>query len=654
MSDKIPAQSATVSTATMTALGRVVHARTYARRVDGGRRMESWEETCARVVASCNTQLRVGLDDEESGELYALLRDLKCSVAGRFMWQLGTKVVDKYGLLSLQNCAFAVVEGGPSPYKTFQWIFDCLMLGVGVGVRISRKEVSTLPPMRKVDGLRRVDAKDADVIVPDTREGWVALIGKVLKAHFYTGKGFTYSLQLIRSAGEPIHAFGGVASGPRPLCEGIHKINQVINKRVAEWEAHSGETQVQLTPVNVMDVIALIGRIVVSGNVRRSALIMLGDADDAEYLKAKDWGSGAVPNWRAHSNNSVLCDDVRSLPEEFWQGYAGNGEPYGLVNIPLMRRCGRTGDERYPDENVQGCNPCAEQTLEHFETCCLAEIFLPNISSAEELEKCATMLYRINKHSLALPCHWSATEEVVHRNMRMGISVSGVAQASEEQLSWLPKAYERLREFDAAYSALHGFPASRKLTTVKPSGTLSLLGNTTPGIHPAYSQFYIRRVRFSADSHLLPHLRGAGYKSEFAVNFDGTEDVGTVIVEFPVATPRGTILAEEMSAVKQLELVSRLQREWSDNAVSVTVTYRKDELPAIRAWLEENYSGNIKAVSFLLHSGHGFAQAPIEPITEEVYRVMQSRVRPLPSLSGVDEDDDIVDLECVSGTCPVR
>ena len=187
--------------------------------------------------------------------------------------------------------------------------------------------------------------------------------------------------------------------------------------------------------------------------MRRSAQIAIGDYDDIQFLEAKRWDNG-IPNWRAMSNNSVVCNDIALLPEQFWEGYAGNGEPYGLINLRLARTIGRTGDERYPDPDVQGFNPCAEQSLAAYETCCLAEIHLPNIESQEELTEVAWYLYKINKHSLALPCHAKETEEIVHKNMRMGIGITGYCMATKTQQSWLKETYEELREFDKDYSCL--------------------------------------------------------------------------------------------------------------------------------------------------------------------------------------------------------
>jgi hypothetical protein len=407
-----------------------------------------------------------------------------------------------------------------------------------------------------------------------------------------------------------------------------------------------------LSSVDCLDIMNIIGRIVVAGNVRRSAQIAIGDPDDVEYLSAKRWDLGNIPNWRAMSNNSVVCGNIKNLHESFWDGYNGNGEPYGIINLSATRRMGRTGETQYPDPDVQGFNPCAEQGLANFETCCLAEIYLPNIESYDELKKVARYLYRINKHSLAIKCAIKETEHIVHKNMRMGIGVTGYLQATEEQRSWLSDCYNYLREYDKEYSRLAGFPRSIKLTTVKPSGTLSLLAGVTPGAHPAYSQFYIRRVRMASNSPLVRAAKNAGYPVEFVRNFDGTEDHSTEVVSFPCKFPQGTTLAKDMTALDQLEVIKRLQKEWSDNAVSVTIYYRLEELEAIKQWLKENLEV-VKSVSFLLHNDHGFDQAPLEEITEEEYNKMSAIVKPLVSIDGINFDDvDIAD--CDTGACPVR
>lgn len=621
-------------------LGLITYTRTYSRAKDDGTK-EVFPETVERIVDGCNTQLGMNLSEEKKQDLRDIMLNMKGMVAGRFLWQLGTDTVGKLGLASLQNCAATVVD---HPIRPFTWAMDMLMLGSGVGYNIQREHVYEIPKVVKGPSHRalRMDSNDADYIVPDSREGWVKLLGKVLKAYFYSGEPFTYSTRCIRGKGAAIKGFGGTASGPEELCRGLDWICNLLDKRIGK----------KVRPIDCLDIMNILGYVVVAGNVRRSAQLAIGDYDDIQYLSAKRWDLGPIPNWRAMSNNSVACKDTNDLPSEFWSGYEGKGEPYGLINLNLSRQMGRLGETEYPDPDVMAYNPCAEQSLNNFETCCLAEVFLPNILDKAELIKTVKALYEVCKHSLALPCHHPETEDIVNSNMRMGIGVTGYLQATEEQRAWLSEVYKELREYDVSYSAIHNFPVSTKLTTVKPSGTLSLLAGVTSGCHPGYSEYFIRRIRIATSSPLVGLCRDKGYKVEPVAGFDGSDDPNTMVVEFPCSYPSGTKFARDMSAIEQMEVVKRLQTEWSDNSVSCTVYYRKEELDEIKSWLSENYSTSTKTISFLLHSEHGFAQAPFEEITKEAYEAIKSQVEPLGSVS-IDEAD--LDLEeCVGGACPIK
>jgi len=285
--------------------------------------------------------------------------------------------------------------------------------------------------------------------------------------------------------------------------------------------------------------------------------------------------------------------------------------------------------------------------------CCLAEVFLPNITSKEELFDVVKLLYKVNKHSLALKDSSSKeTQAIVNKNMRMGIGMTGYLQATEEQRSWLNDTYKALRKFDVEYSKEHGFPVSIKVSTIKPSGSLSLLPGVTSGIHPAYAQYMIRRIRMASNHNLVQVCKEHGYKVEFVRRFDGTDDKGTVVVEFPFHYPVGTVLAKDMTAIKQLEAVKDAQTNWSDNSVSCTVYYRKEELPEIKEYLANNWNKNFKTLSFLLHSEHGFDQAPFEEITEEEYLQLVSQTKLITSITSGDIGLD--ESECASGACPIR
>lgn len=625
----------------MNALGYLTFLRTYARTKDDGY-LETYDDTINRVLRSCNKDLKCNFDETQIEELRYLFKELKCSVAGRFLWQMGTETVNKLGLMSLQNCAFTKIEN----YNDFCWIFDLLLLGCGVGVNIQKDKIDL--PKPKYINIELRQTKDADYIVPDSREGFVFLLEMLLKNHFtVNGRDFTFNTKFIRPSGHKLSDFGGISRGDKLLIDGIYKLNKFINSKAEE----------NLSPTDIGDIISIIADIVVSGNIRRSAVILIGDGDDKEYINAKNWSSGNIPNYRCNTNNSIVCNDINEILENniFWDNFLGSAEPYGLINLKLAKSCGRTGEIFRKDDYVEGCNPCAEQMLYNKETCCLCEVFLPNIQTKQEFLKCLKYLYIICKKSLTLKCHWKETDNVIKQNMRMGIGITGYLDSTDKQKSWLNDGYCYLRKLDYNYSTSEGINESIKITTVKPSGTLSLLGDCSAGIHPRYSKYYIRRVRFDSNSPLLDILYDNGYKVEDVVRFDGTIDTTTKIGCFPCKAKESSILSKDITAIHQLEIVKKMQKTWSDNAVSNTIYYRKDELADIKKWLKLNYNDNIKSCSFLLHSDHGFKQAPYEEITEEQYNEMMKYIKEIDMTKPIKAsvDYDLMD-ECANGACPVR
>ncbi len=624
-------------------LGYVVYKRTYARPiVENGEvvRTEEWWETIKRVIDGAQS-IGAELTQGEAERLFDYMFNLKGFVGGRMLWQLGTPNNKRLGADSLVNCWFTELA---TP-EDFGWLFERLMLGGGVGFSVDRPE--RLGLVRKAS-VSHECANDADFIVPDKREGWAELLVKTIRAYVGDKRdkdSFSYSTSLVRPAGTPIKTFGGVASGPEILVNGITDICAIFD----------GAINRTLTSVEVLDIANIVGRIVVSGNVRRSAQIALGDPFDTEYLHAKQWSEGNIPAWRSMSNNTVYVDgdSIGNLPDAFWDGYNGGGEPYGLFNLDASQRYGRAGEER-PDFTISGTNPCGEIGLAHRESCNLAEIALPNVDSFEEFVDIAKILYKIQKAVAAMKYLDPTSSEITSKNLRLGLGVTGVAQAPDK-LEWLSPAYEALRVFDKEWSAHQGLNESVRLTTVKPSGTLSLLAGVTPGVHPGFSQYHIRRVRMAANDPLVRFCRERGYHIEPVRNIDGSEDPRTIVVSFPCEFPENTMFAEDVSVFEQLDLQRKLQTEWADNAVSVTCYYDADELEDMKLYLKEHWP-MMKSVSFLLRQDHGFDQAPLEEIDRDTYEQMLARVFggvqmaiQITGAPGEFEDD-----ECASGACPVR
>ena len=618
-------------------LGEIVFVRTYSRKKEDGLN-ETWPETLQRVI---NGAIEIGVPytEEEAEKLFDHMFNLRCSFSGRSLWQLGTPLVKKLNGTSLNNCYFTNIE----KIEDFEMIFEYLMLGGGVGFSVERSKIHELPKVIPGVVITQERTNDADLIVPDSRHGWKRLLHAVLKSYFYTGKSFSYSTILIREYGAPLNTFGGTASGPGALIDGIKDICSVMENRVGK----------KLRSIDVLDICNIIGRIVVSGSSRRSAQIAMGDPDDVLFLRAKNWSSGSIPAWRANSNNSIYADSFDEIQAELWRGYDGTGEPYGLLNRKLARKYGRL-NELKPDPSIDGFNPCAEIGLGDGESCNLATLFLPNIESFEQLKEISILLYKTQKQITQLSYPYEKTTKIVRENARLGQSVTGILQVEKEKIDWLPECYSHLEQFDREYSAEKKLPTSVRLTTVQPSGTLSLLPGVTPGIHPAFAQYYVRRVRFGSSDPLVDVCRKRGHKVQWDVGLDGREDHTRFVVDFPCMSPENSVLAKDMSAVDQLEWVKKMQTIWADNAVSVTVYYRKEELETIKNWLEKNYTKNIKSVSFLLHADHNFVLPPYEEIAEEEYKKMSSKIDSSIPLIQKSFDGELVVDDCATGACPVK
>jgi adenosylcobalamin-dependent ribonucleoside-triphosphate reductase len=619
-------------------LGEIVYRRTYSREIESLGRKEYWHETIARCIDGAQ-KIGAGYTVEEAERLFDYIFNLKGIFAGRCLWQLGTPLVEEMSGVSLVNCWMTTI----SKVEDFQFLMDHLMVGGGVGFTVERANVHDFPKVQNVQFIRHEKTNDADFIVGDSRKGWSALLGKVLRSYFETGESFTYSTILVRGYGAPLKTFGGTASGPEVLIEGIKNICDILNSRIGQ----------KIRSIDALDIANIIGKIVVAGSARRSAQIAIGDPDDFLFLKAKNWGKGDIPAWRGNSNNSIYADAYEEIIDEFWKGYDGSGEPYGLINRNLIRKNGRLG-EKANDSKVIGTNPCGEIGLEDGEPCNLAEIFLPNITSKEELFDVSMLLYKTQKAITTLAYPYKKSQDVIERNRRLGQGITGWLQATEEQLSWIDEAYKNLKQIDEKWSATLGINKSIKLTTVKPSGTLSLLAGVTPGIHPAYAQYYIRRVRMGSNDPLVNYCRDKGHKVQYDVGLDGKENHTICVVDFPCKTPEYATLAGQITAIDQLEWVVKAQSAWADNNVSVTVYYKKEELPEIQEWMKKNYKNKVKSVSFLLHSEHGFTLAPYEEITEEMYNKLKSKIKDGINFTDFGNVDLIDSLECEGGACPIK
>jgi len=383
--------------------------------------------------------------------------------------------------------------------------------------------------------------------------------------------------------------------------------------------------------------------------VHNSAEIALGDINDTEFITMKQ-DKEKLTSHRWASNNSIFAKigmDYSFVAEQI----AKNGEP-GVLWLENSRAYSRMAEPPdYKDKKVAGVNPCGEQSLESYELCCLVESFPSNHESYEEFQDTLKYAYLYAKSVTLLNTHWKQTNAIMGKNRRIGTSQSGIINAfikhgRREIFKWCEKGYKYLKELDSKYSDWLTTPKSIKMTSIKPSGSVSLLPGVTPGIHYPHSEYYIRRIRFNENSDLLPFLREAGYEihtDKYSPN--------TSVVEFPIHEEYFERAKKDVSMWEQLENAAAYQKYWADNQVSITVTFKEKEAKEIKVALEI-FEDKLKGVTFLPLNEHGYEQAPYEEITQEQYHEMKSKLRPL-NLSTV-KSEALGERFCDADFCEIK
>lgn len=598
----------------------------------------------------------------------------------------------------------------------FSFIFDQLMKGGGVGFSVTKENMAKMPKVQKpielvvlvgkengdYEKIVDVGAKDRDEFykglnekepktivyqTEDSREGWVISLALVIDSHFKTIEDVervVIDVTDVREEGKRIKGFGGVASGAKPLAELLFEVNEMLNNAVGR----------RITSVEATDIANLIGKTVVAGNVRRSAEIALGSPDDDEFILMKQ-DKEKLMSHRWASNNSVIIDNSFDDYGKIAEALIVNGEP-AVVNMELARNYGRIvdGEQTGIDGKAEGTNPCGEVTLEDGENCNLFEIF-PLIAEKQgwDLKEAFRLATRYAKRVTFSNYEWEITRKVVEKNRRIGISMSGIQDwvlvrfggrlvegfqlaydengeiieepiFNQEAAKVVDELYKAVVEADKEYSEQLGCNRSIKLTTVKPSGTVSKLAGVSEGIHYHYDKYIIQRIRFQSNDPILSAIKFAGYKTE-----PDAYSPNTTVVEFLVKAPTAEyekfMSAKDVPIEEQFANQAFMQKYWADNSVSITITFKEDEKDKIEKLLRQ-YRKYTKSTTLLPFSGHGYVQAPKEPISEEeyhertaqikgdvqeIYNLMQEALR----FHQTEQDLEIVGQEdCEGGACPVK
>ncbi len=628
-------------------LGYITFKRTYARVVsDDSNRTEEYWETVRRVVEGCYTiqmnhcrSLKLPWNNAKAQrsaqEMFRLMWAFKFLPPGRGLWMMGTDYIWERGSAALNNCAFVSTDEIEVSFaEPFCFLMDMSMLGVGVA--FDTKGAGKIFIQRPV-------VSDETFVVEDSKEGWCEAVRCLLESYAGTRpRPAKLDFSRIRPVGSPIKTFGGIAPGPGPLIECIGNIDRVLKPRIGQ----------RISSTDITDLMNVIGKCVVSGGVRRTAELALGAPEDAEYLKLKD--PNLYPEqlklWRWASNNSVSAETGMDYQEVGTQT-AKNGEP-GYFWRENARAYGRFKDgETWADAKVAGTNPCAEQSLESYEICNLVETFPSLHDSFEEYERTLKFAYLYAKTVTLVPTHNERTNAIMLRNRRIGLSQSGIIESFEKHgrrahFNWCDKGYAYICNLDKIYSQWLCIPESIKKTSIKPSGTVSLLPGVTPGIHYAHSKYYMRTIRLDKTSPLVEPIRRAGYRIEESVYGDNT-----LVVYFPVEQRNFKRSKRNVSIWEQVENIAQMQYYWADNKVSATVTFKPEEADDIPNILEL-YETRLKSISFLPLTDHNYPQAPYQEITREAYLLAVSKLKPLDfSALNTKEAQDIF---CDGDKCEIQ
>ena len=618
------------------AVGEITFLRTYSRLKEDGTK-ETWVDVCERVINGmyslqkdhCKSS-RLPWNDAKAQasakEAFDRLFNLKWTPPGRGLWVMGTPLVNEQrNSAALQNCSFVSTASMTKidPAKPFAFLMEASMLGVGVGFddKGADKDFLIYEPSKEESNHQTYE-------IPDTREGWVDSVSMLINSYLKSDQPrWVFDYTKIRLAGVPIKTFGGTAAGPEPLVKLHDYINTIFGNRAGE----------KLTRKDIADIGNLIGVCVVSGNVRRSAELLMGRLDDKDFLNLKNASvypernsyDPAKPGWAWMSNNSVEVSVGADL-SEIVVGIALNGEP-GVIWMDVTRKYGRLIDPiNNKDHRAAGYNPCAEQSLESFECCTLVETYLNRHDSLEDFKRTLKFAYLYAKTVTLLPTHWEETNAIMQRNRRIGTSISGIANFADRVglptlREYMDAGYAVVQNYDKLYSEWLGIRESIKTTTVKPSGTVSILAGESPGVHwTPGGKYFLRTIRFGNDDPMLPLFKASGYVVEPASESPKT----TSVVFFPIES-QALRSEKDVSIYEKTSLAAMAQRHWSDNSVSVTVSFDAEKEKDAVGTVLHMFDGQLKTISFLPMGNAIYPQMPYTQITKEQYEEYKYKLLPI-------------------------
>lgn len=630
-----------------------IHKSRYARWLDDENRREEWEETVERYINFFYCR------QEDPDDYLSVWDDLERGIKNLEIMPSMRSLMTAGPALDLDNvagynCAYLTID---SP-RGFDEMMYILMCGTGVGFSVEQKYVEQLPIVSE-----EFHDTDTPIHVPDHKIGWAKAYRELLSL-LYAGQIPKWDTSRVRPAGARLRTFGGRASGPEPLEDlfrfTIEVFKSAAGRRLRAIEAH--------------DLCCKIADIVVVGGVRRSALISLSDLNDTDMRASKFGAWWEANGQRRLANNSAVyrcTPSMSSFLSEWRMLFESKSGERGIFNREACVHKVSNGDRRDPNWDW-GTNPCSEIILRPFQFCNLSEVVVrphDTIDDLAEKVRLATILGTLQSTLTDFRYLRKVWKNNCEEERLLGVSLTGImdhpvlngtqdyfVSGTGEVAKSLPEVLEHLRQVavytNLIWSEKLGINQSTAITCVKPSGTVSQLVDSSSGIHGRFSPYYIRRVRNDVKDPLTNFLVEQGVPYEIdQMNKDN------LVFEFPMKSPSTSRMANDLSAIEQLEIWKTYADHWCEHKPSCTVYYKEKEFLDVGGWVYKNFN-SISGVSFLPYDDHIYPQAPYEPVTEEEYNELLSRFPVIDwSRLAEYEDDDYTtgsqELACKGGACEI-
>ena len=645
-----------------------IHTSRYARWLPDENRRETWDETVDRYVQFFDDRIYPTDDNLTSGDDVALLRgeireailDLEVMPSMRTLMTAG-KALERDNVAGY-NCSYLAVDN----LKAFDEAMYVLMCGTGVGFSVERQYINLLPELAE-----EFHETDSIINVSDSKIGWAKAYRELLSM-LVNGQVPKWDVSKVRPAGAPLKTFGGRASGAEPLVD-------LFEFSVEVFKNAKGR---KLTSIECHDLMCKVADIVVVGGVRRSALISLSNLTDERMRVAKS-GQWWVDNpQRALANNSISYTekpDMGIFMKEWEALYESKSGERGIFNRGAAKRAAQVSGRRDTEHDF-GTNPCSEIILRSKQFCNLSEVVVRSEDTFDDLKRKVRLAAILGTLQSTLT-NFRYLSSVWKRNTEeerlLGVSLTGimdhpVLSGSTESMaeiitspiykkfghSDLEEVLNELKEVavetNKEWAEKLNIPQSVAITCVKPSGTVSQLVDSASGIHPRYSDYYIRTVRQDKKDPLADLMIEAGVPYED----DVMKPDSTYVFSFPMKAPEGSVMRDDRNAIEQLELWKVYQEAWCEHKPSITVYVKEDEWLKVGAWVYENFD-SVSGVSFLPHSEHSYKQAPYQEITEEVYNELQEAMPKevdFTKLIDFEKEDTTVGMKefaCQGGACEI-